>query len=435
MPKVNTTIQQSLDSLLSAISDDTPWVQCSLGELFDQAQYGLSIAGSSEGTYPILRMNNLQNGTVLFNDLQYISIDEGLFEQYRLKHGDLLFNRTNAPNIVGKTSIFECDGDFTFASYLIRISLNRERVSPRFFNYFMNWHETQKQLKCVSSKGVGQSNINLSNLKRLSISLPPFLEQQRIATILATVDEAIAVTDQIITQVQQFKNELLNRVFSQSWPLVKIDDIKADRRNAISLGPFGSDLVSKDYVESGVPVLRGKNLSSLKINFDNLVFVTEEKADQLRSSNVFANDIIITYRGTLGQVSLLSKPLPWPRCVISQSLMKVSCNEQVALPEYILQYLISSKGQQQILGCKGHTGVPALGNPVTSIKQFQIPLPPLAQQQQIAHLLSTVDDRLALERAERDRLVALKKALMQVLLTGTVRVPPGVAEEVAPAHA
>lgn len=427
-------IQSTLPlSVESPSTERDHWRTVPLRDVIFHPDYGVTASATPEPVGPkFLRITDIGKPTIDWDRVPHCRCSDREKEEKQLRNGDLVVARIGATT--GITYLYRVnDVPAVFASYLIRIRC-RETFSPEFLYQISQSPLYWDQVDSIK-QGRLKEGINTEELKSLMIPLPPLSEQHRIATVLATVDEAIAVTDQIITQVQQFKNELLNRVFSQSWPSVKIDDIKADRRNAISLGPFGSDLVSKDYVESGVPVLRGKNLSSLKINFDNLVFVTEEKADQLRSSNVFANDIIITYRGTLGQVSLLSNPFPWPRCVISQSLMKVSCNEQVALPEYILQYLISPKGQQQILGCKGHTGVPALGNPVTSIKQFQIPLPPLAKQQQIAHLLSTVDDRLALERAERDRLVALKKGLMQVLLTGKVRVPPGVAEEVAPAHA
>lgn len=364
----------------------------------------------------------------------------GYVQDHLVDYPTICIGRVGASGVINRTPNITWITD----NALFVEKIREDIVHLPYLYYLLNYIDLSKY-----QKKSGQPLVTQTDILSIRISLPSLNDQRQVATVLATVDEAIAATGRVIEITVELKKELLNCVFKpefwrvrstihaiyqDSWRLIKIDDIKAEKRNAISLGPFGSDLTSEFYKNFGVPVLRGKNLSKMKVNFENLVYVSESKADELRSSNVFPNDIIITYRGTLGQVSLLQNPLPWHRCVISQSLMKISCNERIVNPEYILQYLKSPAGQKKILSYKGHTGVPALGNPITSIKQLQVPLPSLPQQDYIVEILSTVDDGLATERAERDRLITLKKGLMQVLLTGRVRVPPGVAEEVAPAH-
>ena len=91
-----------------------------LAQVVVQSQYGLSVRGGQEGRHPILRMNNLQEGTVVAEDVQYVDLAAAEFAKFRLNSGDLLFNRTNSAELVGKTALFELPGDCVFASYLIR---------------------------------------------------------------------------------------------------------------------------------------------------------------------------------------------------------------------------------------------------------------------------------------------------------------------------
>jgi len=100
------------------------WEVVRLGETIINTQYGLSLRGSTNGKYPILRMNNLIEGSINTSDLQYVNLELEQLERFRLNKGDILFNRTNSFELVGKTSLFALEGDFVFASYLIRIITN-----------------------------------------------------------------------------------------------------------------------------------------------------------------------------------------------------------------------------------------------------------------------------------------------------------------------
>ena len=103
------------------------------------------------------------------------------------------------------------------------------------------------------------------------------------------------------------------------WPSVEIKKLASEEKNSIVGGPFGSDLVSKDYVESGVPVIRGTNLPFDKgFSLDNLVFVSDAKAIKLKANCAYPGDLVFTQRGTLGQIGLIPKDSPYPKYVISQ---------------------------------------------------------------------------------------------------------------------
>jgi type I restriction enzyme S subunit len=123
------------------------------------------------------------------------------------------------------------------------------------------------------------------------------------------------------------------------WRSVSIDSIKRDGRYTLVGGPFGSNLTTRDYVEEGVPVIRGTNLPEDQTFLDDgFVFVREEKADSLIANTAYPGDILFTQRGTLGQVGIIPNEARFPRYVISQSQMKLTVNEDEADPWFVHYY-------------------------------------------------------------------------------------------------
>ena len=144
-------------------------------------QYGLSVRGRTSGTYPILRMNCQEDGKVHYRNLQFVDLDSEIYDTFRLRPGDLLFNRTNSIDLVGRMAIIEDDRPAVFASYLVRLVVDVDRCIPEFLNYFMNWPRTQGEIKKLASRAVGQANINASKLRTVLFPLPAIDEQHNIA--------------------------------------------------------------------------------------------------------------------------------------------------------------------------------------------------------------------------------------------------------------
>jgi type I restriction enzyme S subunit len=167
------------------------WQITKLGQVATQAQYGLSQRGSQTGQVPILRMNNLEGGQVNTDNLQYVDLDAKTLSKFRLNHGDILFNRTNSYELVGKTAMFDLSGDYVFASYLIRLVTDASRLDPPFATYYMNTSFGQAQLKTFASRGVSQSNISASKVKDFRLPLPPLSEQREIVRILSAIDRKL----------------------------------------------------------------------------------------------------------------------------------------------------------------------------------------------------------------------------------------------------
>lgn len=195
---------------------------------------------------------------------------------------------------------------------------------------------------------------------------------------------------------------------ASEWRDVTIESIAT----RIAMGPFGSDIKTDNFVPSGVPVIRGGNLTDGRFNGTGFVFLTEEKANDLANANAFPGDIVLTHRGTLGQVGIIPRE-PFPRYVVSQSQMKLTCDQSQAISEFIYYYFKSPTGQNALLMNTSQTGVPAISRPVTSLKGIQLSLPPIKEQRAIAHVLGTLDDKIELNRKQNEALEAMARALFK----------------------
>lgn len=175
------------------------------------------------------------------------------------------------------------------------------------------------------------------------------------------------------------------------WPLTPVVELAAERKWAINGGPFGSKLVSRDYVDSGVPVIRGANLPfGKRFHSDDFVFVSEEKADELLANNAHPGDVIITQRGTLGQVGIIPLDSTYPRYVISQSQMKITVDPARVDADWLYYCFRSPIHQNELINRASSSGVPHINLGV--LREFKLPLPDLPTQRRIASILSAYDD-------------------------------------------
>lgn len=196
------------------------------------------------------------------------------------------------------------------------------------------------------------------------------------------------------------------------WELKQIIELKSEAKRAIAMGPFGSDIKAENFVSEGVPVIRGTNFNFDKYIDGHFVFLTEEKANQLIGSNCKPGDIVFTHRGTIGQVGLIPEN-KYDRYVISQSGMKLTVNSKLLNNEFIFYFFKSKYGQFQILKYESQVGVPSISNPLTSLKQIEVPIPPLPEQKAIASVLSSLDDKIDLLHRQNKTLEQLAETLFR----------------------
>ena len=167
------------------------WKWASVGNVCVNIQYGSSQKSAVSGKVPVLRMGNIQGGKIVYDKLVYTS-DDSEIEKYPLAVNDLLFNRTNSKELVGKTAIFKGEMSAIYAGYLVRIS--PVLLNSDYLNYVMQSQYYWAYCQTVRSDAIGQSNINAEKLKRFVFPLPPLAEQKRI---VARLEELLPLCERL----------------------------------------------------------------------------------------------------------------------------------------------------------------------------------------------------------------------------------------------
>ncbi|MEH8243533.1 restriction endonuclease subunit S [Aeromonas veronii] len=198
---------------------------------------------------------------------------------------------------------------------------------------------------------------------------------------------------------------------SSEWMEYCIDELKADKASSIAIGPFGSRMKSDCYVESGVRVVRGTNLTSGREFSGEFVFVTSDKAAELGGANLDPFDLVFPHRGAIGEVGIV--PDDGEQYVLSSSLMKLKCHQKKADPLFIYYFFKSDAGRFELLKNSSQVGTPGIGQPLTSLKGIRLKLPLIEEQRRIAAVLGAIDDRIALLRESNATLEAIAQALFK----------------------
>jgi restriction endonuclease S subunit len=191
-----------------------------LGYLSEKIQYGLSVPLNTDSSgFKTFRMNDLVEGRCVDRgDMKHSAISAEEFEKYRLTHGDILFNRTNSFEHVGRTGIFDLDGDYCFASYLIRLTIAAGKADPFYVNAFMNSDSFQQGIKQFASRAIGQSNINAKNLSGYPIPLPPLATQQVIVAEIEAEQKLVAANRELIVRFEKKIQATLARIWGEGEP-------------------------------------------------------------------------------------------------------------------------------------------------------------------------------------------------------------------------
>ena len=188
----------------------------------------------------------------------------------------------------------------------------------------------------------------------------------------------------------------------------------ADLIDGIAMGPFGSNIKVSCFVDSGVPVLNGSNLEGFSLSEKTFRYVTREKADSLNKANAHRGDIVITHRGTLGQIVFIPQDSKYDRYVISQSQFRVRCNDKV-LPEYLVYYFHTPIGQHKLLSNASQVGVPALARPSSTFQQIEVVLPELSIQKRVVEIISTIQKKIVNNQELNDNLEQQAQSYFQEL--------------------
>lgn len=198
----------------SQFCNDGSWTSHKFGDFVVKSFYGTSASTTEVGRYPVLRMGNMSDGRLDFSNLVYIDLEPDEFELLRLQKGDILLNRTNSRDLVGKISIFDRDSECITASYIVSFRLDKKRLDPWFCNVMLNTQLYQSRIKVLATPSISQANINPKTFRAgLDIVIPKIAEQQRIAACLYSLENALAAQSQKIETLRVHRRGLQQQLF------------------------------------------------------------------------------------------------------------------------------------------------------------------------------------------------------------------------------
>ncbi len=189
------------------------WPIKTIGSLADSTQYGTSAKAGETGELPILRMGNITySGEMDFSDLKYITLSQKELEKYTVRDGDILFNRTNSPELVGKTAIFRGSEPYAFAGYLVRLRPNQE-ADPEYISAFLNSSYGKATLQGMCKSIIGMANINAKELCSIRIPVPPLALQQQFARRISELSAFSLLHHAHLQQLDALFASLQHRAF------------------------------------------------------------------------------------------------------------------------------------------------------------------------------------------------------------------------------
>jgi len=396
------------------------WEVVKIEDVIERSFYGTSKSTSQKGKYPVLRMGNMRNGTIDYENLAYIDLEKKDFEQISLKPGDILLNRTNSYDLVGKVSLFDKEEDFITASYIVTYRPKQSVIDSNFLNNLLNTSYYQGKIKALATKGVSQANINPTVFKKvIKIPLPPLKEQQKIAQILSTWDEAIAKLEALIEEKERFKKGLMHKLlsaelrfpgFEGEWKEVRLGDvaIRITKKNVDN----SIKLVFSNSATDGI-VMQNDYFDKDIANKNNLLgYYIVEPGDFVYNPRISksapAGPISRNNKDTSGIVSPL------------YTVFRFKTSKFATFIEYYFRSMLWIRFMNSIANYGARHD--RMNITIRDFMKMPLPFPSEAEQEKIVEILDTVDKELMLLKKELEALKEQKRGLMQKLLSGEVRV-------------
>ena len=422
------------ETLIGKVPED--WEVVKLREVLLLLRNGLTVRQSKEGRgYPITRIETISEEIIDSSKLGYVDpsdLKDRKISNYKMKSGDILFSHINSLEHIGKTAIYEGTPEFLLHGMnLLLLRPNKNKIYPRYLLYLLRLFRRKKIFWAMSKKAVNQASINQTELGRLKIILPPLEEQKTIAYVLSTVDEAIQKTNEIIEKIKRLKKGLMQELLTKGighkefknteigripkeWKVVKLNDIASIKGR---IGWHG--LKDEDYLAEGeYYLIRGIDFENGKVLWEKCVYVSKEWYERDPNIQLKEGDVLITKDGTIGKVALI-EILP-KKATLGTGIFRIRLRTNNCLSHY-LYYIFKSFYFERFIK------VLSAGSTLSHLYQrdlvnFKFPLPSLSEQQKIVEILSAADKRLEVERKRKEKLERVKKALMNLLLTGKIRV-------------
>ncbi|WP_346991623.1 restriction endonuclease subunit S [Agathobacter rectalis] len=401
------------------------WEQRKLGDVIDDMYNGQTPSRNKSeywnGTIKWLSSGELNRGTV------YDSIETITEEGQKAANLKIVPKGTFVMAITG----LEAAGtrgncallgfDTTLNQSCMALFPKQEMLTSEFL--FQWYRKVGEEYGINYTQGTKQQSYNAELIKILPISLPSVVEQREISSYLSHLDHLITLHQRKCEQTKKLKKYMLQKMFPQNGakvPEIRFDGFTYDWEQR-KLGATNTFFTDGNYGEaypkssdmtdsgSGVPFLTGGNLKDGKLSLDGASYITPEKHSKLTSGHLLEDDIVIAVRGSLGALGYVNTDNSgWN---INSQLAILRTDKSELYGKFLIQYLLSWTGQNELL--KRQTGSALKQLPIGAIKDVEVPITSIAEQEKIGEYLDSVDHLITLHQRKCDELKKMKKYMLQ----------------------
>jgi type I restriction enzyme S subunit len=419
------------------------WRSISLGDITSVVTSGSRDWAKhySDSGSKFIRMTNLpRDGIYLkLNDMKYVDVKSNSADGKRtsLIHGDILISITAELGKIGW--IPEGFGEAYINQHTALVRIKKAEAESKFVAYLLSSDMINRIINLGNDSGA-KAGLNLPSVKSVPICIPPLPEQQKIAAILTSVDEVIEKTQAQIDKLKDLKTAMMQELLTQGvgvdgkphlefkdspvgrvpegWDILTVGDLGSEEKYAIVDGPFGSSINTKrDYINEGIPVIRTVNIRPFKFIENRLKFVSEEVFETVKRSAVYPGDVLLSKVGTIGYSCIFPNHIE--KAILSTTgSCKLTVNSEIISPLFLCYSLNHLKPFMDLIASEGVQ--PFLN--MNTIKSFLIKIPTLTEQQKIVDIMESISKKMNTVETKLASVKNIKKALMQDLLTGKVRV-------------
>lgn len=356
-----------------------------------------------------------------YRDIPYY-VEECFSGGTKFRNGDTIMARITPCLENGKTAQVSIlnDGEVGFGSTEYIVFRAKEGIANKDYLYYLVCSPEVREPAIKSMVGSsGRQRVQTDVVKNLEIDVPPLVDQEKIGSFLKSFDDKIALNDKINKNLLEQLNQLYMEFSTRSdWSEMTIGDIAVK----VAMGPFGSNIKVSTFVEYGVPIISGNHLRGYFLEEPSYSYITEEHAEKLKNSIVYPKDIIFTHAGNIGQVAMIPDGCEFPYYVLSQRQFYLRCNTELVVPEYVLLFFHSKKGQHELLSYANQTGVPSIAQPATNLKKIRLPIPSLDEQKDWLSVVTPLITMYQNNYQETKRLASLRDTLLPKLMSGGIDV-------------
>lgn len=416
---VSTVIEDS-----QAAFDGTPlpdgWRWMKLGEVCTRISNGTSTTQNTEGKgLPVTRIETISNGKINPQKVGWIDAEVEDLERYILSAGDILFSHINSVERLGNCALYEgTPPTLVHGMNLLRLEVKKGLAEPFYLLSFFKSEQARKFYDANARRAIGQASLNTKDLSKLEIPLPSLSEQQLIASRLikqmAAVERARAAAEAQLKAAKELPTAYLRAVYdspeAKKWEKRRLKDLC----NRITDGTHQPP----PFVSSGVPFLFVRNIVSGRIDFNVSKYVSFEIYEELtRRCKPTRNDVLYSAVGSFGVAVIVDTDEPF---TFQRHIAHLKPNHELIDARYLAHFLNSPPGKAQ-------SEAVALGGAqrtvtLSSLAKFDIPLPPLKEQQRIAESLSEyIQAAEQTHKVLQDQLDSINKlpaALLRQAFTG-----------------